>query len=361
MRLSLALALSLALVGCKGKSGSGSGSGSGSTHVLTADAAIAPPIDWKTCDAALRKAATEPLDVRPSLVIEGCEVCGDWTPLLHWNTPSTEKGPTRKQIENAMAVCGYCNANAKQRFLGTLDDARGMSVRTPWRFLGEMCKGEVSALPDNRYAGAPLYALDRIARAATAHGGDSANLMAAIELPLPAVTVTGTGIVMPDVDDGVSPTTGPLAITVMGDGLHVAKLPRARLGASGVAVDLGNYPGDVVKPADLAAALGKLQNGDASATITLLAPVATPAQALIPVVEAAGKVAPIYLAVNSHAAPEGWDLPATIQVALGTDGDKLKVSGEMTVQQLATELAKRAKSGTRKVVLQGPATGGPRP
>jgi len=347
-------AVAVALVGCKGKTGTGtgSGSGSGSAAVLTADAAIAPPIDWKTCDAALRKAATEPLDVRPSLVIEGCEVCGDWTPLLHWNTPQTEKGPTRKQIENAMAVCGYCNANAKQRFLGTLDDARGMSVRTPWRFLGEICKGEVSAVPDSRFMGAPLYALDRIARAATAHGGESANLMAAIELPLPAATVTGTGIVMPDVDDGMTPTAGPIAITVMGDGLHVAKLPRARLGASGVAVDLGNYPGDVVKQADLAAALGRLVNGDTTMTITLLAPVATPAQALVPIVEAASKVAPIYLAVNSHSAPEGWDLPATIPVALGADGgDKVKTTGEMTVQQLATELAKRAKAGARKVVL----------
>jgi hypothetical protein len=347
------IAFALALVGCKGHSGSGSGSGSGSAHVLTADAAIAPPIDWKTCDTALRKAATEPLDVRPSLVIEGCEVCGDWTPLLDWNRPPAEKGPTRKQIETAMAVCGYCNANAKQRFLGTLDDARGMNVRTPWRFLGEQCKGEVSALPDNRFMSAPLYALDRIARAATAHGGESANLMAAIELPLPAVTITGAGIVMPDVDDGVSPTAGPLAITVMGDGVHVAKLPRARLGASGVAVDLGNYPGDVVKPADLAAALGKLANGDTTMTITLLAPVATPAQALVPIVAAAAKVAPIYLAVNAHAAPEGWDLPATIPVALVAEGgDKLALTGEMSVQQLATELAKRAKSGTRKVLLK---------
>ncbi|MEO6774492.1 MAG: hypothetical protein ABI467_15980 [Kofleriaceae bacterium] len=355
--------IALALVACKGKDHPGNGTTAGGGHPLTADAAIAPPIDWKTCNAALRKAATEPLDVRPSLVIEGCEVCGDWTPLLHWNTPQTEKGPTRKQIETAMAVCGYCNANAKQRFLGTLDDARGMNVRTPWRYLGEVCKGEVSALPDNRFTTAPLYALDRIARAATAHGGESANLMAAIELPLPAVTVTGAGLVLPDVEDGVSPTAGPLAITWMGDGLHVAKLPRARLGASGVAIDLGNYPGEIVKPADLSAALARLANGDPNMTITLLAPVATPAQALVPIIAAAAKVAPTYLAVNAHAAPEGWDLPATIPVALepATDGagDRFELTGETSVQQLATELAKRAKSGARKVRLGVP--GGSRP
>jgi hypothetical protein len=357
-----ALLLALALIACKGHDKPGTGSATGSAHPATADAAIAPPVDWKACDTAMRKAATEPLDLRPQIVIEGCEVCGDWGPLLQWNRPQAEKGPTRTQIENSMSVCGFCNSNAKQRFLGTLDDARGMSVRTPWRFLGEMCKGEVSALPDNRYTSAPLYALDRIARAATAHGGESANLMAAIELPLPAVTITGAGIVMPDVDDGVSPTAGPLAITVMGDGLHVAKMPRARLGASGVAIDLGNYPGDVVKPADLPAALAKLANGDTSMTITILAPVATPAQALVPIVAAADKVAPIYLAVNAHGAPEGWDLPATIPVALVASGaDTLALTGEMSVQQLASELAKRAKSGARKVVLAGSPSGGHKP
>jgi hypothetical protein len=183
--------------------------------------------------------------------------------------------------------------------------------------------------------------------------------MAALELPLPAVSVTGAGITLPDVDDGVSPTAGPLAITVMGDGLHVAKLPRARLGASGVAVDLGNYPGDVVKLDQLGPALTKLAGGDANAAITIIAAVAAPAQQLVAITEAAAKVAPVYLAVNAHGAPEGWDLPGTIPVALGGAGereasakaDKLPIDGEMTAQQLAAELAKRAKSGQRKVML----------
>jgi hypothetical protein len=352
------LVIALVLAACKGKPAPGTGSGSGVPpgHPVIGDAPLAPPVDWKTCNAALRKAATEPLDVRPTLVIEGCEVCGDWTPLLDWNRPQTEKGPTRVQIENAMAVCGYCNSNAKQRFLGTLDQARGTNARTPWRFLGELCKAEVSAVPDTRFMSAPFFALDRIARAATAHGGESANLMAAIELPLPAVSITGNGIVLPDVDDSVSPTAGPLAITVMGDGLHVAKLPRARLGASGVVVELGNYPGDVVKPADLGTALGKLATGDATATIAIMSPVATPAQALLPVIEGASKIAPVYLAVNAHGAPPGWDLPATIPISLqvGTSGDTFAVGAEMSTQQLASELAKRAKSGQRKLTLKMP-------
>ena len=347
--------LLIALVACGHKDKPGAGSGSSSSmppgHPILVDAAPAPPIDWTACNAALRKAATAPLDVRPQIVISGCAVCGDWMPILMWNHPQTEKGPTRAQIDAAMATCGFCNANAKQRFLGTLDSARGTSTRTPWRYLGEQCKGEVSAVPDNRFTTAPFYALDRIARAATAHGGESANLMAAIELPLPAVSITGTGITLPDVDAS-SPTAGPLAITMLGDGLYVAKLPRARLGANGVAVDLGNYPGDVVKPADLAAALTKLAAKDATVSIAILAPVATPAQQVVAVAAAAAKVAPVYLAVNAQGSPEGWDLPATIPVALvATGGDKLTIDGEMTVQLLATELAKRAKSGQKKIVL----------
>ncbi|MFT3692232.1 MAG: hypothetical protein QM831_03770 [Kofleriaceae bacterium] len=354
------VALALALIGCGHKdSGSGSGSGSGSKlppgHPIIVDAPPAPPVDWDACNAALRKAATEPLDVRPSLVIDNCKVCGDWTPILMWQHPPTEKGaPTHAQIEAAMATCGYCpNPNGKARFWATLDNARGTDARTPWRYLGEQCKADISAVPDTRFVSAPFYALDRIARAASAHGGESANLMAAIEFPLPAVSLTGTGITLPDVDSGQSNTAGPLAITVIGDGVHVAKLPRARLGASGVTVDLGNYPGDVVKPADLGAALTKLAAGDATASITVLAPVAAPVASMKPVFAAAAKVAPTYLAVNATGSPEGWALPATIPVQIvDKGGDVVKVAGTMTIQELATELAKRAKAGAKKIVLQ---------
>lgn len=348
----------IALLGCGHKDsapGAGSGSALPKGHPVIVDAPPAPPVDWDACNSALRKAATEPLDVRPSLVIDNCKVCGDWTPILMWQHPPTEKGaPTHAQIEAAMATCGYCaNPNGKARFWATLDEARGTDARTPWRFLGEQCKADISAVPDPRFVSAPFYALDRIARAASAHGGESANLMAAIELPLPAVSITGNGLTLPDVDSGQSNTAGPLAITIIGDGLHVAKLPRARLGANGVTTDLGNYPGDVVKPAELGAALSRLASGDSTAAIAILAPVAMPATSLKPVIAAAAKVAPVYLAVNATGSPEGWALPATIPVQLvDQTGDVVKVGGEMTVQQLAIELAKRAKAGAKKVVLQ---------
>jgi hypothetical protein len=354
VRRAIYLALIFAAA-CGGKKKQHHAVGSGSdSHRGSAAASTEPvvPVDWPACEAALRQAGTAPLDGRPQLIIDGCAVCGDWKPIIKWSTLQADGGPSRELISSAMDRChAFCNGQAKQHFLGTLDDARGTTSHTPWRYLGEVCKGDVSALPDKRFMSAPLFALDRIARAAAAHGGDAANLVQAIELPLPALTLTGIGIVMPDIDGDVTPTAGPIAITLTGGGIFVAKLPRARMTATGLAVDLGDYPGNVVKLDGLAAALTKL--ADATPSITILAPTATPAETLVPVVGVAAKVAPVYLAANAANAPEGWELPGNIPVALdvGTGKSAFKISHELTVQNLATELAARAKAGTKKLAL----------
>lgn len=288
-------------------------------------------VDWPACEAAIRLAQADLLDARPMRVIAGCPVCGEFAPLLRWNTPHAEGGPTRQAIENAMVAChGYCDADAKQRFLGTLDSARGMAVRTPWLQLGERCKAEVSAIPDARYATAPLFVLDRIARAASAHG----IAVAALELPVPAVTLTGAGVVLPEVNAGAVLDAGPYAITVLGDQIFVGRLPRAHLSPSGVAIDLGPvpYPGAQVALAALAGELAKLPD----APVALLAPKAMPAAPLVPIVTAAASVRPIYLAVAAPGSPEGWMLPGTLPIAL----DAGALAGA-TVQDVANELAKR--------------------
>jgi hypothetical protein len=326
-------------------------------------AEVASDIDWTACDAALRQAATAPLDNRPALVIDGCKVCGDWTPILKWQTAEQNGGPSRTQIMTAMERChAYCNGQAKQKFMGTLDDARGTNGRAPWHHLGVTCKGDVSALPDDRFESPPLFALDRIARAAAKHGGDSASLALAIELPLPAVSLTGNGITIPDVETEVNPTAGPIAITITGGAMYLAKLPRAHMTATGLAIDLGGYPGDVVKPEKLADALGKLADPNGGiVAISILAPTATPAEQLVPIIAAAAKIAPVYLAANAANTPEGWDLPGNIPVALdiaakaGPGHDATyKISHELTVQNLATELAQRSKAGVKKLALVGP-------
>ena len=130
------------LAACKGKHDSkGTQAGSGS----------AAPIQWTVdaaCEKAITKAAAAPLDARPQILIDGCHVCtADWAPIVRWNTRPEDGGPARTAIEKAMLDChAYCDPNAKQRFLGALDAARGTDMRTPWRELATVCTEQVSAL-----------------------------------------------------------------------------------------------------------------------------------------------------------------------------------------------------------------------
>jgi hypothetical protein len=302
------------------------------------------------CEAAVKKAASAPLDARPQILIDGCHVCGDWAPILAWNTLPKDGGPAHTTIEQAMTACrAWCDPNAKQRFLGTLDNARGTDTRTPWRLFGETCHAE---FPEQRFVSGPLFALDRIARAVASKGGQVATDLAAIELPLPPLSPSGVGPVLPDVD-GVTPKVGEIEITVLGEKVFVGRMPRAHLGAGGVAIELGKdgYPGADTEVAKLPDALKATIAGDAAATITVLAPHAMPAQSLVPIISAAATVAPVYLAGNAIEAPEGWILAAAIPVQLATSGDPVTVTPEMTVQQLAAAIVRHKGS---RVVLRSP-------
>lgn len=326
-------------------------------------AAAPVEVDWKACDGALAKAAAAPLHARPKILIDGCRVCGDPTPILNWNKPHTERGPSRADIEAAMLRCtAYCTTDAKQRFLGTLDKARGTSSRTPWRQLGEICKDKVSALPDQRFSSGPLLLLDRIARQAAARGGQTATLATAIDLPLPPVTLVGTGIELPALslvaigkpvpELATAPKAGGLQITMLGDELYVGRMPRGSLGATGVTVDLGTdgYPGKLVALADLGAALATLAAGDNSQIVTVLVPHVVGAQKVIPVIKAASAVLPVYLAVTSNDAPEGWDLVRPLPVSLEVGGTMpIQLTAETSVQTLASALAEHAARGANRV------------
>ena len=324
------------LVGCKGKNkqepATGSGSGSGSKIV---------PIDWAKCDAALDKAAGAPLASRPAIVIEGCQACGgDWKPILQWQVDPATGGPKREQIEAMLVACDtFCTGDSKQKFIAGVDKARGQGVNTPWRQLAAACKDKVNGSPDERFMSAPFFALDRIARAAAAKGGPTADKLAALELPLPAVTVSGAGVMLPDAEN-VAPKTGDLQITVLGAEMYVGRMPRAKLGATGVVAHLGDkgYPGEKVEPDKLGAKVKELVGADKTQTITILAPHGLPAANLVPVIAAASPLAPVYLAANAYESPEGWQLAGTLPIALEV-GDQIKLAEGMTVQNLARELA----------------------
>ncbi len=342
-----ALWLVALLIACKGNSEPAPGAGSARPAVA---------IDWSRCEKALAKAAAAPLAARPQLVLDGCQVCGgDWAPLLQWNIEPAAGGPKREQIEQRMVACNaFCTGDSKLKFMAGVDKARGQGVDTPWRRLADTCKDKVDASADHRFTSAPYFALDRIARAVAGHGGAIADKLAALELPLPALTVSGAGVVLPDVDV-VSAKTGVLAITVLGEAIHVGRLPRARLGAAGIAVELPapGYPGDAVALDQLAATLTELLAGDPTQSITLLAPHAMPAQNVVPIVAAASALAPVYLAATAAESPDGWPLVGAIPIAVAA-GKDIQVTDEMTVQNLARDLAARAARKQHRVGVTKP-------
>lgn len=305
------------------------------------------------CEQAIDKAAAAPLAARPKILIDSCHVCNNhhWKPLLAWNVEPASGGPRREDIEKLMVACdAFCTGDSKLKFMAGIDKARGQSVDVPWRRLADTCKDKVDASSDHRFMSAPYFALDRIARAlATVREGALSDKLAPLELPLPALTVSGAGVALPEAET-VAPSTGVLAITVIGDAIHVGRMPRAHLGAAGVKVDLPapGYPGEQVNADQLAAKLTELVADDASPTITLLAPHAMPAQKLVPIIAAAAPIAPVYLAANATDSPEGWQLAGAIPIALEA-GKDIQVTDEMTVQNLARDLAARAARKEQRV------------
>ncbi|HTR53933.1 MAG TPA: hypothetical protein VMJ10_24730 [Kofleriaceae bacterium] len=263
-------------------------------------------IDWARCEKALHDVQAAPDPARTAALLDGCPVCGDWSPLLFWATLTENGGPRRQDITGRLDTChAYCNTDAKRRFNDTIDEARGRNSRAPWRYLGEQCREQVSAVPDPRYMSAPYFALDRIARAVTTHGGGAAAELAKIDLPLPPFSLTGAGVDLADAPQDVVPAPA-VHVTLLGDGAHVGKLPRAHLGANGVTVDYGGepYPGPVVDSAKLAAAIHALDPSP-HPVVALLVPKELPADKIAAVVAAAPDVE-FHLAAVAPGALPGW-------------------------------------------------------
>jgi hypothetical protein len=266
------------------------------------DAAPPPDANLDACRAAIPTIARLAPSQRAKALFDACQPCGGWAPLLQWNLSEDSGGPSRRAIEDAMTACrAYCDNNAKQRFMGILDQSRGQPTRGPWRALAEACKGAVSAETDTRQAGAPYFALDRIARAV----GDAA-LLAQIPMPLPALSVTGVGVALP-VAPAIPADAGPAALTVSASELVLGALPIATLAPDGVHV-AGDYPG---APVELKALGGKLAG---LGTVAILAPRELPAARIADVVAAAGGHA-MQLTVAAGG-PGGWSLPGALPVAL---------------------------------------------
>lgn len=328
--------LLLALVACKG-------GGKEKASPTTA----APTLDIPACGQALAKANAAPLAKRAQIILDGCRVCGDdWKPVLAWNLEPAHGGPRAEQLQKVLESCNaFCTGDAKMKFMAGVDKARGQPNDTPWRRLADTCKESVDAASDHRFMSAPYFALDRIARAVGREPGMKAELDR-VELPLPALSIAGTGVVLPEADVPAGSSSERPVITVLGDQIFVGKLPRAHLGPAGVTLDLGDppYPGTELKPADLAAALKGVVASEHDG-ITLLAPYAMPAEKLVPIVAATAGVARLYLGAASKESPPGWQVPEPIPYELQVAEGGIKVTAEMTVQNLVNEINAR-RSGT---------------
>lgn len=305
------------------------------------------PTDWEQCKKALEAAPKTPPMRRVQMLLGACRPCGDWKPLLEWS--KLDGGPTRTQIEDSMLACkAYCNSDAKVRFLGTIDKFRGKDTRGPWRFLGDLCKAEVSAVPDNRYASAPFFALDRIARAA-GERPELAGLLDKFELTLPVVSTSGYGYELAK-SPVTAPHVGPLALTVTPNEIRIATVSRAKLTKDGVVTltEGESYPGALIKTAaDLDAAVAKLAAnpaGPPGADISIFAPHAMPASRLLDALvltgerprallnQKPGKVwlpGVVNLAVQVDGGPPGWQLSGSIPVALRTTADAAAIQVDL--------------------------------
>lgn len=272
-------------------------------HALPVDAAPPPDGDWAACKSALQAATTAPATKRVEVILDACHPCGDWTPILSWQTLQEDGGPNRKLIETTMAGCNaWCSPNAKVRFMGALDDARASKTRTPWRELAQQCGEGVSARPDGRFLNGPYFALDRVARW-VATQPDGAKLLEPIVIPLPAVTQTGVGVKLPE-SAVTKPEILPVQITVTTTTMTLGPMPTAKLAADGVHPQGEPYPGTVMqstraepfKMRDAAHALGE--------RAAIFAPPPLLASRIHRAVADVGM--PAFLAVASSLGPAGW-------------------------------------------------------
>jgi hypothetical protein len=303
--------------------------------------AVLSPAKVEACRAAAARVAALPRTKRMVALLEGCQPCGDWGPLLAWDIPRADGGPTRASIEQSLAACNaFCEPAAKQKFFATLDAARDQETRTPWRILGEICKAEVSAAPDARYIGAPYFALDRVARAI----GDAA-VLARLELPLPAVSVSGFGLELPSAAM-LEPDAGPTTLTVDAVQLLLGSLPVAKLTPTGVQ-PAGDYPGTPIAPKELAAALAKRAAGR---PIALLAPRQLPATRIVDAVAAAAGHEVRLAAADLEL--RGWIIPGTVPIALAARPRGRGV--RLALDDTAVDAIKLAKATPRAQLTRAP-------
>jgi len=292
-RVVAALAAAVGLGAChggpNGSPGGGAGSGEGG----------AGPEAWVgPCVTAIERAAAAPDWKRARIVVDGCRPCG-----VAWDDVTAARVPAPSRVVGVVDACRIgCPRTARSDFYAKISALEeGDSPRAAWQALGKACPAALGAAdPDGRFAGGAWFALDQIGRRlgeARPHLApavrDQVTHALGLALPLPAVSVVGTGYDVPGGSGGPSPA---VAIAVTASSATVGALPVAHLGPHCLEVPAGwAWPGEPAPPEALARAVAAHGAGP----VAIEAPAGLTAARVLEVAGALGKGQQASLAVSA--------------------------------------------------------------
>ena len=200
----------------------------------------------------MKKAAAAPLDARPQILIDGCQVCGDWTPdpaLEHAAAGTAARRASRSSRRWPAATRGASRTRSSGSSAHSTPPAAPRRARRG-ASSARSARTRSARLPGRPVLGGPVLR----ARSDRARGGARRrDRRHRLELPLPPCrSPAAWRPVLADVD-AVTRRSARSQITVLGDKVFVGRMPRAHMGGGALAVDLGKdgYPGTETEVAKL--------------------------------------------------------------------------------------------------------------
>lgn len=284
------------------------------------------------CVAMLERAAALPPEERAGTILRGCGICGrSWDHVLSADHADTGAPVDIEALWATVEACGgVCSNQAAGAFKGQLAElAPGRLASRPWRGLAKDCARQLHIDDSSeRFASAAWYALVTVgsklhAARAALPAAEQARIDAALAsmlLPLPPLSKSGTGYIVPG--GGHRAGTPWRHITVTGDAIFVGRLAFAHLSPHGLGVVDGGslYPGQKLAGAgELAAAL-TAQGAPGAAPPPVLADRIDQPVIIAPRAAAAAAVVDAMAALDTHRAYLAVAIPAPAAMWKGLVG-----------------------------------------
>ncbi len=291
-----------------------------------APSALPAPDALGRCVTTLERARRLQPNERAGTIVRGCPLCGvHFDPIIAADLAVEGAPIDREAVWQVVQACGgVCSTAAATRLrAGIAELGTGHPTIRPWRDLVEDCPAVMGSDRDRgRFASGAWYALATIARELTeARPAMAADLRARLDaalidlvLPLPPRSASGNPLALPT---GAGQRAVPwLALSIVGDDVHVGALPFAVLAADGLRLTSESiYPGAPVPAAGLRALVERLVGRGPGFAVddppgrldrpVILAAHGAPARRVLDVVETVGTL-PSYLAVTSAAPASMW-------------------------------------------------------